>query len=165
MPSAPITVRAATPADVPTIVALVKELAEYEKAADQVVATDASMLRALFPTSGPPAAEALIGEIGGRPEGLALFFMNFSTWVGQQGVYLEDLFVRPSARGKGLGKALFLEVARISSSRGCTRMDWAVLNWNTSAIDFYKSLGAKGLNEWTIYRLANDSLARVAAMR
>jgi ribosomal protein S18 acetylase RimI-like enzyme len=90
--------------------------------------------------------------------------MNFSTWVGQQGVYLEDLFVRPSARGKGLGKALFLEVARISTSRGCTRMDWAVLNWNTTAIDFYKSLGAKGLTEWTIYRLANDSLTAVAKM-
>ncbi|HYC99690.1 MAG TPA: GNAT family N-acetyltransferase [Phycisphaerales bacterium] len=163
----PVTVRPATPADVPTIVALVKELAEYENAADQVVATDASMLRALFPVGGggPPAAEALIGEIDGRPEGLALFFMNFSTWVGQQGVYLEDLFVRPSARGKGLGKALFLEVARISSSRGCTRMDWAVLNWNTSAIEFYKSLGAKGLSEWTIYRLANESLARIAEPR
>jgi GNAT superfamily N-acetyltransferase len=161
----PITVRPATPADVGTIVALVKDLAEYEKAADQVVATEESMLRALFPQSGPPAAEALIGEVDGEPEGLALFFMNFSTWVGQQGVYLEDLFVRPSARGKGLGKALFLEVARISTARGCTRMDWAVLNWNTPAIDFYKSLGAKGLTEWTIHRLANESLAKVAAMK
>ncbi|MDP1660349.1 MAG: GNAT family N-acetyltransferase [Phycisphaerales bacterium] len=161
----PLTVRPATPADVPTIVALVKELAEYEQAADQVVATDLSMLRALFPASGPPAAEALIGEIDGRAEGLALYFMNFSTWVGQQGVYLEDLFVRPTARGKGLGKALFLEVARISTARGCTRMDWSVLNWNTSAIDFYKSLGAKGLTEWTIFRLANESLTAVAASK
>jgi GNAT superfamily N-acetyltransferase len=158
-----VTVRPALPTDVPTIVDLVKDLAEYEHSADQVVATNESMLRALFPSSGPPAAEALIGEIDGKPEGLALFFMNFSTWVGQQGVYLEDLFVRPPARGKGLGKALFLEVARISTSRGCTRMDWAVLDWNTSAIEFYKSLGAKGLTEWTIYRLANESLAKVAA--
>ncbi|MBY0307878.1 MAG: GNAT family N-acetyltransferase [Phycisphaerales bacterium] len=121
------------------------------------------MLRALFPASGPPAAEALIGEIDGKPEGLALYFMNFSTWVGQQGVYLEDLFVRPSARGKGLGKALFLEVARLSVARGCTRMDWAVLDWNKPAIDFYLALGAKRLDEWIIHRLAGDALKKVAA--
>ncbi|MFT3683858.1 MAG: GNAT family N-acetyltransferase [Phycisphaerales bacterium] len=159
----PLHVRPAVPADIPTIVALVKELAEYEHAADQVVATNDSMLRALFPSSGPAAAEALIGEIDGKPEGLALYFMNFSTWVGQQGVYLEDLFVRPTARGKGLGKALFLEVARISVERGCTRMDWSVLDWNTPAIDFYVALGAKRLTEWTIHRLAGDALKNVAA--
>jgi len=159
-----VSVRPASPADVATIVALVRELAVYEHSADQVVATEDSMMRALFPArgGGPPSAEALIGEIDGAPQGLALFFMNFSTWVGQQGVYLEDLFVRPAARGRGLGKALFLEVARTATSRGCTRMDWAVLDWNTSAIDFYRSLGAQGLTEWTIFRLANESLARVA---
>jgi GNAT superfamily N-acetyltransferase len=159
----PLRIRPAIPSDVPTVVTLVKELAEYEHAADQVVATNDSMLRALFPSSGPPAAEALIGEIDGKPEGLALYFMNFSTWVGQQGVYLEDLFVRPTARGKGLGKALFLEVARVSVDRGCTRMDWAVLDWNKPAIDFYVALGAKRLEEWTIHRLAGDALKTVAA--
>lgn len=155
------TVRPATPADLPLILALIKDLAEYEKSLDQVVATEDNLREDLF---GPrPICGCVIGEIDGKGLGFALYFFNYSTWVGRRGLYLEDLFVRPAARGKGLGKALFTRVAQIAVEQGCHRMDWAVLDWNTSAIEFYKSLGAQGLTEWTLFRLRADSLRAVAS--
>jgi GNAT superfamily N-acetyltransferase len=161
MPERPtILIRAATPADVPAILQFVRELAEYEQALEQVVATEHNLHEDLF---GPrPVCEALLGEVNGSVQGFALYFHNYSTWVGRRGIYLEDLYVRPHTRGLGLGKALFTRVAQIAHQRGCTRMDWSVLDWNTSAIDFYKSLGAFGMTEWTVHRLTGDALARVA---
>lgn len=157
-----LTIRWATPADIPLILSLVRELAEYERAADQVVATEAGLREHLF-GGGKPAAECLIGELDGAPQGFALFFTNFSTWVASTGIYLEDLFVRPAARGRGLGKALLTRVAAIAVERGCRRFDWAVLDWNASAIEFYKSLGAQPLTEWTIFRVTGEALNRLAA--
>lgn len=154
-------VRAARPADVPLIVSLIRELAEYERAPQEARATDALIHDALF--GRPPACEALIGEADGTPEGFALFFHNFSTWKGRRGLYLEDLFVRPAARGKGLGAMLLRRVANIALERGCPRMEWAVLDWNTPAIEFYRRLGAAPMDEWTVYRLAGDALTRTAA--
>lgn len=146
-----ISIRPATPSDIPLIRVLIGELALYEKEPQAATATDAQLHEAHF---GPrPIAESLIGEIDGVAQGFALFFHNFSTWTGRRGVHLEDLFVRPSARGAGLGKALFLEVARIAHERGCPRLEWAVLDWNTPAIEFYKSLGATAMEEWTTFRL------------
>lgn len=158
-------IRPATAADIPLILALIKELADYEKSPQSAVATPAQIQQALFgETSGRrPLAECLIGEIDSKPEGLALFFHNFSTWTGKPGIYLEDLFVRPSARGKGLGKALFVHLAKIAVDRGCARFEWAVLDWNTPAIDFYKSMGAVPMDEWTVYRLAGEGLASLGA--
>ena len=158
MPRASISIRPAAPTDIPLILQLVRELAEYERAPEQAVATPELMRRALF---GDPArdgrgagiAECVIGEIDRIPQGLALWFHNFSTWTGKPGIYLEDLFVRPAARGKGLGKALFLHLAEIARQRGCGRYEWAVLDWNTPAIDFYKSMGANAMDEWTVYRM------------
>ncbi|MBX3358223.1 MAG: GNAT family N-acetyltransferase [Phycisphaeraceae bacterium] len=177
MGNGPVSIRAATPADVPEILALIRELAEYEKAPEQAVATEGDLRRHLFgnsfddwqgvsnvPKSGP-VAECLIGEIDSVPQGLALFYANFSTWVGKPGIYLEDLFVRPAARGRGLGKALFVEVASIAAARGCQRLEWSVLDWNTPAIDFYRALGATPMSEWTVHRLAGDRLAAVAATK
>jgi len=152
--------RPATPADIPLILALIRELADYERAPQEVIATEHLLQHALF--SERPSCEAIIGEVDGSPQGFALFFHNFSTWKGRQGLYLEDLFVRPSARGKGLGKALFAHVARVAVERGCPRMEWAVLDWNTPAIDFYTSMGAVAMDEWTTYRLKDDALRRAA---
>jgi GNAT superfamily N-acetyltransferase len=155
-----ITIRPATPADVSLVLAFVRELAEYEKAADQVVATEALLREDLF---GPrPVCEAILGEIDGVPQGFALFFHNFSTWVGRRGIYLEDLFVRPPARGLGLGARLLSRVAAIACERGCARLDWAVLDWNEPAIGFYKKLGARALTEWTTFRLTGESLRALA---
>lgn len=185
-----IRIRAAVPADVPLILAFVRELAEYERAPNAVVATEESLRAHLFDnrvasegtvagdavTVGrrPPGADlpnprahcrvdALIGEIDGRPEGFALYFSNFSTWLATSGIYLEDLFVRPHARGRGLGKALLTELARIAVARGCGRLEWAVLNWNEPAIGFYKSLGAKPQDEWTVFRLTGEGLRRLGS--
>ncbi|CAG0951416.1 diamine N-acetyltransferase [Phycisphaerales bacterium] len=153
-------IRAARPADVPFIVALIRELAEYERAPQEAKATDAMIHDALF---GPhPACEALIGEVDGKAEGLALFFHNFSTWTGRRGLYLEDLFVRPSARGKGLGEMLLRKVARIAVERGCPRVEWTVIDWNAPAINFYGKLGAVPLDQWTVHRLSGEALTRVA---
>lgn len=162
-----ITLRTATPDDVPQILALVRDLAAYEKMPDEAKATPEQLRRALF---GDPArdgkgaglAECVMGEVDGRVEGIAFFFMNYSTWTGQPGLYLEDLFVRPAARGRGLGKALLSRVAQIALERGFTRVDWLVLDWNESAIGFYKSLGAVALDNWTIFRLADRPLEQVA---
>jgi len=164
-----ITLRPATPADVDEILALIRELAEYERAPDQVRATRELMQRAIF---GDPArdgrgagvAECVMGEIDGRVQGLALFFANFSTWTGRPGLYLEDLFVRPAARGHGLGKALLVHLARIAIERGCARFEWSVLDWNEPAIGFYAALGAVRMDEWTVYRVSGDALLRLARM-
>jgi len=149
---AEVKIRHAVPADVPEIVSLIRALAEYEKAAPGALSLTEELLRdSLF---GPHAAvEALIAECSGQMAGYALFFHNFSSWRGKRGLFLEDIFVRPELRGRGIGKALFAELLRIARERGCSRMEWLVLDWNQTAIDFYRSLGAEPLNEWTTFRL------------
>lgn len=154
-------IRFAEPADVGTILHFVRELAEYERELDKVVATEALLHQALFST--PPAAEALIAEAGGAPVGLALFFHNFSTWTGWRGLYLEDLYVTPEARGTGVGKALLKRLAQIAVERGCSRFEWAVLDWNTPAQEFYKAMGANIMEDWRICRMAGDALTDFAA--
>uniref|UniRef100_A0AAU3HXW2 GNAT family N-acetyltransferase n=1 Tax=Streptomyces sp. NBC_01393 TaxID=2903851 RepID=A0AAU3HXW2_9ACTN len=151
-------IRTATPDDIPVIHALVRELAEYEKALDEARATPEQLREALFGTN--PAAYAHIAEddVTGEPVGFSLWFLNFSTWRGVHGIYLEDLYVRPTARGGGHGKALLTELARICVERGYQRLEWSVLNWNRPAIDFYESLGARPQDEWTVYRLTDDAL-------
>ncbi len=153
-------IRDATPADIPSIHRLIVELAIYEKEPDAVKATHADLAGALF--GERPAAECVIAEVDGRPVGLALFFTNFSTWTGKPGLYLEDLFVRPEARGAGLGKALLVHLAGLAVSRGYGRFEWSVLDWNTPAIGFYEALGAKPMNEWTVMRVDGDALAALA---
>lgn len=153
-------IRFAEPADIPTLLALVRELADYEHAADQVLATPDLLQEALF---GPkPAAEALIAEQDGEAVGLALFFHNFSTWTGRRGLYLEDLYVQPQARGAGVGKALLKRLAEIAVARGCARFEWAVLDWNQPAIDFYQAMGAEMMSEWRICRVTGEALAALA---
>lgn len=153
-------VRSAEERDVPLVLRFVKELAAYEKAPEQVVATEASLHRYLFGEGygRGPVVEALIGEIDGEAQGFALFFSNFSTWLSTSGIYLEDLYVRPESRRRGLGRALLRRVAEIGVSRGCGRLEWAVLNWNAPAIEFYRSLGAKPQDEWTVFRLSGEGL-------
>lgn len=163
-----ISLRPATPADISLILQLIRELAEYERAPQDAIATNELIHESLFGkgvgnNSRGPSAECVIGEIDGVPQGFALFFHNYSTWKGRCGMYLEDLFVRPAARDKGLGKALLVHLAKIAVSRGCARFEWAVLDWNTPAIDFYKSLGAEPMSEWTIYRVTGDALTNLAA--
>lgn len=157
-------VRAARPGDIPTILRFVRELAEYERALDQVVATEDTLNRQLFGEGfgRGPTAEALIGELDGNPEGFAVYFTNFSTWLARPGIYLEDLYVTPASRGRGLGKALLLRLAAIATQRGCGRLEWAVLDWNEPAIGFYQKLGASPQSEWTVYRLTGPSLERAA---
>jgi GNAT superfamily N-acetyltransferase len=155
-------IRAATPADVPLILDFIRGLAEYEKMLDQVEATPASLHASLFPAGEAPAAQCVIGAVDGTPAGFALFFYNFSTFLGRPGLYLEDLYVTPEFRGHGLGKALLLHLARLANARGCGRMEWAVLDWNAPAIAFYESLGAKRLREWQLCRLAGADLERLS---
>jgi GNAT superfamily N-acetyltransferase len=156
-----MTIRPATEADLATIEELIRALAEYERLS-QEVAMDAELLRrSLF--GERPYAEVLIAEEDGASAGFALFFHNFSTFVGRPGIYLEDLFVRPEHRGKGYGKALLKRLAEIAVERDCGRLEWAVLDWNEPAVGFYRSLGARPNEEWTVYRLAGDSLADLAA--
>lgn len=155
-----VTLRPAVPADVPLIIELITELADYERLVHEVKADAQRMHEHLF---GPrPYAEVLIGEVDGEAQGFALFFHNYSTWLSQPGIYLEDLFVRPAARGAGLGKALLTELARLAVERGCGRLEWSVLDWNEPAIGFYKSLGARAQDEWTVYRLTGDALRELA---
>jgi GNAT superfamily N-acetyltransferase len=150
-------IRTATPADVPVVHALIRELADYEKAPDEARATQEQLHEALF--GEHPAAFAHIAEEdGGEVVGFALWFLNFSTWRGVHGIYLEDLYVRPGARGAGHGKALLTELARICVERGYERLEWSVLNWNRPSIDFYEALGARPQDEWTVYRLTDDAL-------
>ncbi|HUP92512.1 MAG TPA: GNAT family N-acetyltransferase [Solimonas sp.] len=154
-------IRFATPADVPLILQLIQELAAYEKLSHEVVATEERLHASLF---GPrPYAEALIAEEGGTGCGFALFFHNYSTFLARPGIYLEDLFVRPAARGRGLGKALLVRLAQLAIERGCGRLEWAVLDWNAPAIAFYRSLGAKSMDQWTVNRVTGADLAALAA--
>ena len=155
-------IRTATEADVPLILYFIKALAEYERLADRVVATEDKVRSTLF--GHPRFAEVLIAEEGSEAVGFALFFHNYSTFLAQPGIYLEDLFVKPEARGRGYGKALLARLATIARSRNCGRLEWAVLNWNKPSIDFYESLGAKPMNEWTVYRLTGDALDNLAAL-
>ena len=154
-----LTIRPATPADIPQILAFIRELADYEKEPQSAVATHDDLLRDGF---GPEKRfRCLMAEYAGLPAGFALFFYNYSTWRGHAGIYLEDLFVRPQYRGKGIGKALFSEVARIAVAEGCPRFEWAVLDWNTPAIDFYTAAGATPMSEWTTMRLSGDALQQL----
>src|SRR5213595_1214204 len=153
-------IRAAVVEDVPVILELIRELATYERAPNAVTATEEQLVDVLF---GPrPAAEVLLDFEGATPVGFAVFFRNFSTWLGQPGLYLEDLFVRPEVRGKGYGRALLVHLAKIARDRGCGRMEWAVLDWNEPAIQFYRKLGAKSMDEWTVFRLKRDGIAKLA---
>ncbi len=155
-----LSIRAATPADIPLIGQFIRDLAEYEKLAHAVRFDEAVMAQKLF---GPrPYAEVLIGEMDGVPQGFALFFHNFSTFEGRPGIYLEDLFVRPEARGSGLGKKLLAKLAALAVERDCARLEWSVLDWNTPAIDFYKALGATPMDEWTIFRVDGAALDNLA---
>ncbi|GED90164.1 N-acetyltransferase [Streptomyces sp. 6-11-2] len=155
-------IRTATPADVPVIHALIRELAEYEKALDEVRATPRQLAEALF--GEHPAAFAHIAQDeDGEAVGFALWFLNFSTWRGVHGIYLEDLYVRPEARGGGYGRALLTELARVCVERGYERLEWSVLNWNRPAIGFYEALGARPQDEWTVYRLTDQPLKALAA--
>ncbi|WP_298196626.1 GNAT family N-acetyltransferase [Novosphingobium sp.] len=157
-----IAIRPATPADLPLIGALIHELAVYEKLAHEVRFDLAVMEQHLF---GPrPMAEVVIGELDGVAQGFALFFHNFSTFEGRPGIYLEDLFVRPEARGAGLGKALLAELARLAVERGCARFEWSVLDWNTPSIGFYRALGARAMDDWTVMRVDGAALAALANM-
>jgi GNAT superfamily N-acetyltransferase len=154
------TIRPATAADAALILGFIRALADYERAPDAVVATEEGLLRDGF---GPhPYYECLIAEYEGKPAGFALYFYNYSTWMGQPGIYLEDLFVQPELRGHGVGKALLQRVAAVAVEKGCQRLQWEVLDWNTPAIDFYAAMGAEFLDEWRNVRVSGEALARLA---
>ncbi len=154
-------IRPARPGDEAAVLRLIRALAAYERLPHQVVATEADLADTLF---GPRAyAEAAIGYADGEPVGFAVFFHSFSTFWGRPGMYLEDIFVDERWRGRGFGKRLFTHVARLAAERDCRRMEWSVLNWNEPAIGFYRSLGARPMDEWTVYRLDGEALARVAS--
>lgn len=152
-------IRPAVEADVPLILRFIRELADYERLLHEVVATEDRLRDTLF--GARPAAEVVIAE-DGEPLGFALFFHNYSTFLAQPGIYLEDLYVRPEARGRGAGRALLAHLARLAKERGCGRLEWWVLDWNESAIRFYRSLGAQSMDDWTVFRLTGDDLARLA---
>jgi GNAT superfamily N-acetyltransferase len=154
------TIRAASVADVPVILELIQALATYERAPNEVTTTEKGLREVLF--GEEPAAEVLLAFENARVVGFAVFFHNFSTWLGRPGLYLEDLFVRPEDRGKGYGRALLVQLAKIARDRGCGRMEWAVLDWNEPAINFYRTLGAKPMHEWTVFRLTPAEIAKLA---
>src|SRR5215467_5808436 len=153
-------IRPARVNDVPIILQLIRDLATYERAPEKVVATEEQLVDILF--GERPAAEVLLAFETETPVGFALYFYNFSTWLGRSGLYLEDLFVKPEKRGKGYGRALLVELARIARDRGCGRMEWAVLDWNEPAIKFYRALGAAPMHEWTVFRLTREEIASLA---
>ena len=153
--------RFAVRADVPEILRLIRALAEYEKLSHEVVATEGALAQTLF--GAKPAAEVLLAEQGGRAVGFALFFQNYSTFLGKPGIYLEDLFVEPAQRGQGTGKQLLKALAKIAVERGCGRFEWAVLDWNTPAIGFYEKLGAKPVSDWTIMRVTGEALRQLGS--
>ena len=146
--------------DVPVILELIRDLATYERAPHEVTATEQQLVDVLF--GERPAAEVLLAFEGESPVGFAVYFYNFSAWLGRPGLYLEDLFVKPEKRGKGYGRALLVELAKIARDRGCGRMEWAVLDWNEPAIKFYYTLGAKPMDEWTVFRLTSEEIAKLA---
>ncbi|WP_028919920.1 GNAT family N-acetyltransferase [Pseudoxanthomonas suwonensis] len=156
-----IQLRPATPADIPLILDLIRGLAEYERLAHEAVATPADVEAALFGTR--PAAEVVIAECDGAPAGFALFFISFSTFLGKPGLYLEDLFVLPEFRGRGIGRRLMVHLAALAVARGYGRFEWSVLDWNTPAIKFYRSLGARPMGGWTVQRLDGEALRALAA--
>src|SRR5213593_3162459 len=153
-------IRSASVEDVPIILQLIRDLATYERAPHEVTATEEQLVDVLF--GQRPSAEVLLAFEEKSPVGFAVFFHNFSTWLGRPGLYLEDLFVKPEKRGKGYGRALLVELAKIAMERGCGRMEWAVLDWNEPAIKFYRALGATPMDEWTVFRLTRDGIARLA---
>ena len=153
-------IRSADVKDVPIILELIRDLATYERAPNEVTATEEQLVDVLF--GERPAAEVLLAFEGQSPVGFAVYFYNFSTWLGRPGLYLEDLFVKPDKRGKGYGRALLVELAKIARERECGRMEWAVLDWNEPAIKFYRMLGAKPMHEWTVFRLTRDGISRLA---
>lgn len=156
-----VTIRSAIQADVPQILAFIRALAAYERAPDAVSATEAGLLRDGF---GPnPFYYCLIADYNGQPAGFALYFFNYSTWMGRPGIYLEDLFVQPEFRGLGIGKALLKQVAAIAVEKECLRLQWEVLDWNTPAIDFYRAMGAEFLDEWRNVRVSGDALLQLAS--
>ena len=156
-----LSIRPATPTDLPLIAQFIRDLAAYEKLAHEVRFDEAKLGENLF--GARPYAEVVIGEIDGAAQGFALFFHNFSTFEGRPGIYLEDLFVRPEARGSGLGKALLAHLAGLVVERDCARLEWSVLDWNTPAIGFYQSLGAKLMDEWTVMRVDGEALTALAS--
>ena len=158
-----VAIRAAAPADLPLIAELIRALAEYERLLDDVRFDEALLGRYLF--GERPMAEVAIGEVDGVAQGFALFFHNFSTFEGRPGIYLEDLFVRPEARGAGLGRALLTHLAALAVERGCARLEWAVLDWNEPAIGFYRRLGARPLDDWTVMRLDGLALGALAGQK
>src|SRR5215212_3910494 len=154
-------IRFATVDDTPLILRFIRDLARYEKLEDRVVATEEKVRATVF--GDPRYAEVLIAEEEGRPVGFAIFFHNYSTFLAQPGIYLEDLYVEPDARGRGYGKALLARLAAIAKERDCGRVEWAVLDWNTPSINFYKSLGAIPHDDWTVYRLTGEALDKLAS--
>jgi GNAT superfamily N-acetyltransferase len=154
-------IRQAVASDTPQILAFIRELAAYEKLAAEVIATEEGLAATLF---GPePRAEVLIAEVNGAPAGFALFFHNYSTFLAQAGIFLEDLFVRPEFRARGVGRALLARLAALAKDRGCGRLEWSVLDWNVDAIGFYRRIGATPMSEWTTYRLTGEALAQLAS--
>lgn len=149
----------ATPDDVPLLLSLIRELAEFERLLHAVDANESLLHEALF--SARPDCEAVVARLDGQAVGFALYFHNFSTFRGRRGLYLEDLFVRPVARGRGVGKALLLHLAGLAVARGCARFEWSVLDWNQRAIDFYRSMGAEPMDEWTVFRVSGEALERL----
>lgn len=156
-------IRAATREDLPALVGLIRELADYEKLAHLVVIDEARLARELFEEGS--RAEALVCRAGGATVGMAIYFHNFSTFLGRKGLYLEDLYVQPAHRGRGYGKALLLALARIAHERGCGRFEWMVLDWNEPSIRFYESLGAVRMEEWRLFRVTGEALAKLANSR
>lgn len=156
-------IKPATRADVAVILQLIRDLAEYERAPDEAIATEAGLNEVLF--GAAPAAHVLIARERDAAIGFAVYFFNFSTWLGRPGLYLEDLFVKPEHRGKGYGRALLIALAKVAQQRGCGRMEWAVLDWNDPAIQFYRKLGAKPMDEWTVFRLTGDGIRALAASK
>ena len=157
-----ISLRAAREQDVPTILGFIRELAEYEKLSHEVVATESMLRQHLF---GPrPVAEVLIAEWDAKPVGFALFFHNFSTFLGRPGIYLEDLYVQPHARGRGIGKAVLVRIGKLAVERGCGRVEWSVLDWNEPSIQFYRKLGAVPMSDWTVFRVTGEALTRLASI-
>ena len=156
-------IRPATRADLPLIAQFIRDLAEYEKLVHEVRFDEATLAGHLF--GSRPMAEVVIGEVGGEPQGFALFFHNFSTFEGRPGLYLEDLFVRPAARGSGLGRALLAHLAALAVERGCARLEWSVLDWNAPAIGFYEKLGARAMSDWTIMRVDGEALVDLGKAR
>jgi len=155
-----IQIQPATEADVPLILTLIKALAEYERLGHEVVATEAMIHESFF--GATPHAQAVIARMGGDAVGFAIWFSTYSTFLSRPGIYLEDLFVLPAWRGKGVGKALLRHLARIAVDRGCGRIEWSVLDWNETAVRFYRSIGARPMDEWTVYRMTGDEITRLA---